>query len=82
MWLTGHNDRFKMADDIVSSKILIGKEANQILEILGKPTSGGSKTWVYPMGMGGGGLGFMFHDLVVNFDKDTVVSVRHNRIQD
>lgn len=83
-WLMDKDDRLEMADNIVSSKILIGKDSNQVLETLGKPTLIGDQTqyWRYDMGMGRGGLGFMFHYLVVNFSKDTVVSVTHSRIPD
>ena len=73
-----------MGDDIVKSKILIGKDSNQVKQLLGQPTWQDSlnTSWTYDMGMGGGGLGFLFHNLSVQFDKAKVVKVGHIRIKD
>ena len=89
-WLTDREGRFEMADDIIRSKILINKDTNQVKQILGNPTWTSDTTyqkelknsWFYDMGMGGGGLGFMFHNLIVKFDKDRVVAVEHGETQD
>jgi hypothetical protein len=34
------------------------------------------------MGMGGGGLGFLFQNLIIRFDKEKAVSVEHAKIRD
>ena len=88
-WLTDKEGRFQMASDIIKSKILIGKDTNQIKEILGDPTWGTDSTrqsssinsWTYDMGMGGG-LGFLFHNLVIEFDNNKAVSVTHAKTRD
>jgi hypothetical protein len=83
-WLTDREGRFAMGDDIVKSKILLGKDTNQVKQLLGQPTWQDSLniSWTYDMGMGGGGLGFLFHNLSVQFDKAKVVKVDHIRIKD
>ncbi len=84
-WLAGDKERrFEMADDIVDSKILIGKDTNQVKELLGKATSQDSSNqrWTYFVGTGGGGFGFLFHELSINFDKNKVISVTHSKIED
>ncbi len=89
-WQTDKEGRFQMAGDIISSKMLIGKDTNQVKQMLGEPTWGSDSTWrpgiistwTYDMGMGGGGLGFMFHNLVIKFEKRKVVTVEHSEIRD
>ena len=72
-----------MGDDIVKSKILLGKDTNQVKQLLGKPTWQDSIniSWTYDMGFGGG-FGFLFHNLEINFDKNKVAKVDHIRIKD
>jgi len=83
-WLADKEGRFQMADDIIDSKMLIGKDTSEVKKILGEPTRGMSyaNTYVYDMGMGGGGLGFLFHNLIVQFDNNKAVSVEHKEIRD
>ena len=79
-WLTDKEGRFQMADDIIESKMLIGKDTTLVKQILGEPTWGGdtTKVWSYDMGFGGGGLGFLFHQLNLKLDsKGKVTSVEH-----
>jgi len=84
-WSTNIEGRFQMADDIISSKMLINKDTNQVKQILGKPswTSAKTKVWSYDMGLGGGGLGFLFHNLNLTLnDNGKVISVEHVKIRD
>lgn len=89
-WLTDREGRFQMAGDIISSKMLVSKDTNQVKQMLGEPTWGSDSkwrldtinTWTYDMGMGGGGLGFLFHYLIIKFDKENVVAVEHSKIRD
>ncbi len=73
-----------MGNNIIESKMLIGKDTNQVKQMLGEPTRIGGPTlqWTYDMGMGGGGLGFMFHNLHIKFKDQKVVSVEHGKIRD
>lgn len=68
-----------MANSIIDSKILIRKDTNQVKQILGKPTlqNDFTKEWIYDMGMGGGGLGFLFHNLIFKFNSYRVTAVLH-----
>ncbi len=89
-WLADREERFQMAGDIISSKMLIGKDTNQVKEVLGEPQwrndsdwrPGTKNTWTYDMGLGGGGLGFLFHNLIIRFDKEKVVAVEHAKVRD
>jgi hypothetical protein len=87
-WLTNKEERYQMADDIIESKLLIGKDTNHVKLILGdtywsdnywRPDS--INTWTYDMGIGGG-LGFMFNHLYIKFEEDKVISVEHIKIPD
>lgn len=83
VWLTDREGRFAMGDVIVESKMLIGKDSIQLKELLGQPTWRGDteNLWMYDMGTGGS-LGFLFHNLSVHFENDTVDKVEHHRIND
>lgn len=83
-WVTNKQERFQMANSIIESKLLINNDTNQVKLLLGNPTfrNNSSKTWNYDMGMGGGGLGFLFHNLVLKFGKNKVTSVKHQEIED
>jgi hypothetical protein len=76
--------RFTMGDELVESKILIGKDTTQLKEILGNPTFRHSANlWTYEMGTGPGGLGFMMHSLAVHLDSNNrTIKLEHVRIKD
>ncbi len=82
-WFKNKDIRFEMGDDIVKKKILIGKDSSEIKIILGDPNwrEETQKEWIYDMGIGGG-LGFQFHSLILQFDQSKVISVIHKRIND
>ncbi len=83
-WLTHKEERFQMAGDIIKSKMLVGKDTTEIKQILGDPTwrQDTMNAWTYDMGMGGGGLGFLFHSPVIKFDNNHVVAVEHSEVRD
>jgi hypothetical protein len=65
--------------------MLIGKDTNQVKQILGEPAwrDETDKKWTYDMGCGGGGLGFLFHNLDLSLDKKgIVISLEHIEIRD
>jgi hypothetical protein len=84
-WLADKEERFQMADDIIESKMLIGKDTNQVKQILGEPPwrDTTANKWTFDLGCGGGGFGFLFHYLDLHLDKKSVVtSVKHIKIRD
>lgn len=83
-WQTDKEKRFQMANDIIKTNMLIGKDTNQVKQILGVPTRDRSTTgvWTYDIGYGGGGLGFLFHHLHLKLENNKVVSVEHIEIHD
>lgn len=85
LWSSNKENRFQMAGNIIKSKILIGKDTSQVKQMLGEPTWINARTqnWTYDMGIGGGGLGFLFHNLDLKLDnKGKVTSVEHIEIPD
>jgi len=83
-WLSNKAKRFQMSDNIIKSKLLIEKDTAQIKQILGDPTwrHDSLNKWGYDMGMGGGGLGFLFHNLTVSLENGKAVKVEHFEIKD
>jgi hypothetical protein len=84
-WLTDKEGRFEMANDIIKSKMLIGKDTTQIKQILSDPTWGGdsTKVWIYDMGFGGEAFSSIFHSLNLQLDsKEKVILVEHIKIRD
>ena len=90
-WQTDKVGRFQMAGDIIKSKMLIGRDTNQVKQLLGDPTWRSDSTyqeelknsWFYDMGMGAGGLGVVFHTLSMKFDNNKkVVAIKHSKMQD
>lgn len=83
-WLAAKSERFSMGDDIVTSKLLLDKDSIQVKELLGEPNMKNSTTnsWIYDMGTGGGGLGFLIHHLSVTFEKNKVAKVDHHSVKD
>lgn len=89
-WLTHKSIRYEMAGDLINSKQLIGLDTIQVKEVLGVPTSinlidsSGNhiRNWSYDMGSGGGGLGFLFHNLLIKFENEKVVTVEHLELKD
>lgn len=83
-WLTDKQNRFQMANNIIDSKMLINKDTNEVKRLLGNPVlqTDSSRTWNYDMGMGGGGVGFLFHTLIIKFGRNKVTSVFHQKVED
>jgi hypothetical protein len=88
-WLRDEPSRFRMGGAIVKRKILVGRDTSGVKQLLGDPIWRNStpnhemeNSWVYDMGMGGGGLGFLFHSLVIRFENNKVVHVEHRKRQD
>lgn len=84
IWLSDPASRYQMSDNIIDSKLLIEKDTNQIKQMLGNPTtrSVSSNSWTYDMGMGGGGLGFLFHSLNITLVNGKATKVEHSEIKD
>jgi hypothetical protein len=83
-WFADTSSRYKMADDVIQSKLLIDKDSNGVKEILGNPTDRNLTTnrWFYPMGTSQSGLGILLHTLSIRFDSGRVTKVDHIEIAD
>ncbi len=82
-WMTEREDRYTMGNNIVQSKILIGKDSIQVLQFLGQPNwkNSTATSWTYNMGMGAG-FGFFFNYLAIKFENNKVAKVEHIREKD
>jgi hypothetical protein len=49
-WLHTSSNRHLMAEDLVTSKLLVGKSRAEVLSLLGKPSLSGTLSKVYPSG--------------------------------
>ena len=83
-WFKNKEERFQMSDDIIESKMLVGKSASEVKQLLGEPNWIIARNrWSYEAGSGGGGLGFLFHHLDIILDANNrVTSVEHTTIRD
>ena len=90
LWATQTHKRFQMAEDLIDSEILLGKDTTQVKAVLGDPGRYGRcvwkkdsvNTWSYSMGAGGGLFGFLSHELALRFDQNKVVQAEHLEIND
>lgn len=83
-WMTEKNKRYEMAEDLIQTGIITGKDSNEVKALIGEPDfrNNTPQIWNYTMGEGGGGLGFMMHYLVIEFVADSVTSIWHQKIAD
>ena len=86
-WRSETAKRFQMSDDIIKSEIFIGKDTTQIKDLLGDTNQKYQDSlqqfhWIYEMGEGGGGLGFLFHHLEIKFKNNKAVLIQHIEIRD
>jgi preprotein translocase subunit YajC len=82
-WFADKNARFEMRDDLVNSRILIGKSKSEIIDLIGKSDSNDStENWTYDLGMSGAGFGWQFNYLKLTFENDKVSDVKKQEIVD
>ena len=73
-WLEDKTIRYKMVDNLINSKVLIGKNKSEIIELLGKPNSTNleENTWNYII-IGHNGLSSLLIKLDLFFSNDDFV---------
>ena len=82
-WLADEQKRFEMRDDIVESKILLGKTETELIELIGEPSHKDSTgIWNYNLGMSGAGFGWQFNHLELTFENARVSKVEKIEIID
>ncbi|HRE37653.1 MAG TPA: hypothetical protein PK092_04390 [Chitinophagaceae bacterium] len=83
-WIAERNERYKMADDLIQSGIITGKDSNEVKALIGEPDLRNvtSQIWNYNMDNGGEGFCFSIHYLVVEFMADSVSNIWHQMIAD
>ena len=83
LWLEDQNSRWEMRDDLVSSRLLIGKDSTTIKRMLGLPTTKDDDlAWVYHLGTGVADLGFVFSTLAIHFEDGKVKSATYEDVID
>ncbi len=82
-WKENKNERWRMESDLLENRILEHKDSNQVKQLLGQPDhrNGALNQWTYNMGQGGGGLGFLFHALLLTYDKGQVKTIQHSEFK-
>ena len=81
-WHADRVSRYEMADDIIENKKLIGKDTIELKKFLGEPDYRVDTAWMYDMGAGGGGLGFLFHQLNLKLANGIVATATHVKWKD
>lgn len=82
-WFADKSARFEMRDDLVNSRILIGKSKSEIIELIGKSESNDStKIWTYDLGVSSAGFGWQFNYLKLTFENGKVSAVNKQEIID
>ncbi|MEM5563688.1 outer membrane protein assembly factor BamE [Psychroserpens sp. AS72] len=77
-WRESVGIRYKMADDLIDSKFLIGKTKEEVITVLEEPeivTPSNSNHIIYKMGRSQSFNDYVSERLVVVFDNDVVVKV-------
>lgn len=79
-WLDNKEERYKLSDDIIDSKMLIGKTKNEVRKLLG---DGGNKEssdeWYYDLGFRPEFANIDPDSLEIDFKNDRVISVTQHR---
>jgi len=77
-WKTQHSKRYKMANDIVEEKLLLGKTKDDLIQLLGKPDFSefnNDNTFIYHLGTPPSFFDAEPQQLVVKFNNEIVVGV-------
>lgn len=74
-WLTNTEERFRMKDNLLESKVLEGKSKLDVQQLLGRTDYYIQPVWHYNMGAASAGMGFRFYILRVEFEQDTVKKI-------
>ena len=83
-WFADKFNRYEMRDDLVKSGRLKNKSKQEIVEILGLPSTviDSLNIWDYELGMSGAGFGWQFNNLKLTFDNGYVTKVEKVEILD
>jgi nitrogen fixation-related uncharacterized protein len=77
-WKTNKMERYRMLDNLIQKKKLIGKDTIELKQILGNEfIRRTNQSWEFDAGSGGGGLGFRFHILTITISGDKVIKADH-----
>ena len=73
-----------MSRDIIDQKLLIGKDSNQVIQLIGNPNRKRHDVsqWEYDMGSGVSGFGIMIYYLHLKFENKKVESAEQITYQD
>lgn len=77
-WNENPKERYKMVDDLVKSKILIGKNKKEIKEVLSsdcKYCDKNSNYWMYYLGEGFNKKDFKWKVLDIEFKNEKVINI-------
>jgi len=78
IWLTDVGERYKMLDDILENKFLIGKTKQEVIVLLGEPDADsklGDNYFVYRLGVPPSFFDSELQYLLVTFENETVIKL-------
>ncbi|MCK8479255.1 hypothetical protein [Psychroserpens algicola] len=82
LWHSNPAKRYKLADDIIDNKLLIGKTKEEIISLLGEPeifTEDSKNYIIYKMGKSPSFKDHLGDRLIIFFDNNSVHQVLHKK---
>lgn len=74
-WISNQDERFKLSEDLIESKILIGKTKQEVIQLLGEDYSSHNNHITYDLGFVPGFFNIDPDVLDIYFEKGKVVKV-------
>lgn len=81
-WAAEKEIRYRMKDDLISKGMLDGKSTAEVLDLIGAPDKDSAEVWTYDLGMSQEGFGWKWYFMDLEFQEDTLRSIREHDIVD
>ena len=83
-WNSNKNERWRMGNDLINQQLLIGKDTNQVIEIIGRPTyrKDSIRLWQYDLGSSAHGFGIAIYNMSLQYEGNKVITARLSKYID
>ena len=73
-----------MGNDLINQQLLIGKDTNQVIEIIGRPTyrKDSIRLWQYDLGSSAHGFGIAIYNMSLQYEGNKVITARLSKYID